>query len=207
VNIEERKISKTKVILEEVLGRFKNDPTVVQYDFEKKNKYMEQEIYVQNAGLVIFQAYLPYFFNQCDLFDDNKFKSHQAAQRGALLLQYIYNDKEGINEEEMVLNKLLCGLPIEEVLPSEFVPTEKEKEIISQMFDAIISHWVIIKNSSHQGFRESWLNRAGKLVKKEDAWELTVEQRAFDVLLDQIPFSINPVRFNWMSEPIIVIWR
>ncbi|MEO1261788.1 MAG: contractile injection system tape measure protein [Bacteroidota bacterium] len=207
INIEQRKISKTKIVLEEILEGIAKSDTGIAYNFGKKEPEITEEFFLQNAGIVILQAYLPYFFEQCGLFQDGKFSSVENAKRGAMLLQYIFDEQTTIEEEQLIINKLLCGLRFDEILPNEIQPTEHEKEIISQMFDAIISHWELIKNSTHSGFRESWIRRTGKLVKKEASWELTVEQRAFDILLDHIPFSLSPVKFSWMKEPIIVLWR
>ena len=168
---------------------------------------MEEEIYINNAGLVILNGYLSYFFDRCGLFGENGFAGPDAAARAACLLQYVYDPANIYGEEALVLNKLLCGLPLSTVLPMDFEATAVEKEVTGQMLDAVISHWEIIKNSTHEGFRESWLWREGKLSRKEKAWELLMDQRPFDVLLDYIPFSISPVQFSWMELPIKVIWR
>lgn len=165
------------------------------------------EIYINNAGLVILNAYLSFFFQQCDLLDEENLLNGYKAKRAALLLQYVYQPDGLIEEENLVLNKLLCGLPLELALPTGFDANDTEKEITSQMLNAIITHWELIKNSSHEGFRESWLQREGKLTQKANSWELEVEQRSFDVLLDYVPFTISPVHFSWMKAPIKVLWR
>lgn len=168
---------------------------------------ISEEIYIQNAGLVILNAYLSSFFDRCGLTEDSGFKSQDAAERAAQLLQYVVVGENRQKEEDLVLNKILCGIPVETIISEAFTPSESEKEISEQMLQAIISHWELIKNSSAEGFRESWLWREGKLMRKEKYWELKVEQRPFDVLLDYKPFSISPVSFSWMEYPIKVIWR
>lgn len=175
--------------------------------FEKQGPKMEQEIFIQNAGLVILNGYLGYFFDRCGLVGNGGFKSNGHSHRAVKLLQYLTHPGQEIVEEELPLNKLICGIPIGEVVDPAFEPEDLEKEIIGQMFGAIISHWEMVKNSSVEGFRESWLWREGKLVEGEKSWSLTVEQRAFDVLLDYKPFSISPVSFSWMDKPIQVEWR
>lgn len=169
---------------------------------------MNPEIFVKNAGLVILNGYLNYFFEQCGLLDENRNLPAQKAQRAALLLQYVFNPGALlINEEDLVLNKVMCGIPIESQISTDFEASQLEQETTGQMLQAIISHWEMIKNSSPEGFRESWLQREGKLTSQPRGWELLVEQRAFDILLDYKPFSISPVRFTWMPNPINVIWR
>jgi hypothetical protein len=168
---------------------------------------MEEKIYINNAGLVILNGYLSYFFDRCGLLGEKGFAGPDAATRAACLLQYVYDPASAYGEEALVLNKLLSGLHLNTVLPIDFEATELEKEVTGQMLDAVISHWEIITNSTHEGFRESWLWREGKLSWSEKGWELLIEQRPFDVLLDYIPFSISPVQFSWMELPIKVIWR
>jgi contractile injection system tape measure protein len=168
---------------------------------------MEQDIYIPNAGLVILNAYLPYFFQRCGYLDDEVKLMPDKAKSAALLLQYVYNPNGVYLEEEMVLNKILCGLEVDEELPDNFEANETEVSTSDQMLNAIIVQWEMIKNSSPDGFREFWLHREGKLTKKGPHWELLVEQRPFDILLDSIPFTLSPVKYAWMVAPIHVIWR
>jgi len=53
----------------------------------------------------------------------------------------------------------------------------------------------------------SFLQRRGKLVFSEDAIYLTVEQMAFDVLLDYLPWSISLINFSWMNKQVHTTWR
>ena len=202
---KDRESSKNLLLLKELI----EGAETTSYAYAKKEEEMkvEQEIYISNAGLVILNGYLNYFFQQCGFFGESGFESREKAQRAALLLQYVFAPEGEYREEQMVLNKLLCGLPLYENLPMPFEANEQEKAITAQMLDAIIAHWKIISNSSHEGFRESWLQREGKLTKKEKHWELVVEKKAFDVLLDYKPFTLSPVGFSWMDKPIKVEWR
>lgn len=165
------------------------------------------EIYIRNAGLVILNGYLTYFFERCNYLDNQGNIAPELTGRAALLLQYVCDPDSSFEEYDLVLNKLLCGLVLDEDIPSRFDVNEIEKQTTEQMIDSIIVHWEVIKNSTPQAFRESWLWREGKLTNREDYWELLVEQRSFDVLLDYIPFSLSPVIFKWMPLPIKVIWR
>ncbi len=202
----ERPSSAGKLLLEELFEKAKVRSKGIPYFTEKEPEIFES-MFINNAGLVILQAYLPFFFERCDLFEDREFKSTEAARRAALLLQYVAFETTTFEEEDLVLNKVLCGLSTEEVLPSEIELTENEKETAKQMLQAIISHWEMVKNSSIEGFQQSWLWREGKLERQEKYWELTIEKRAFDILLDYAPFGLSPVKFSWMELPITVIWR
>ena len=65
----------------------------------------------------------------------------------------------------------------------------------------------IIGNTSVAGLRESFLQRGGTLWRKDDAWHLQVEQKAFDMLLDQLPWGFATIRHPWMQQAVYVHWR
>ena len=62
-------------------------------------------------------------------------------------------------------------------------------------------------NTSVAGFRESFLQREGRLHLQNDAWQLLVEPRSFDMLLDQIPWSFATIKHPWMERVVYVEWR
>lgn len=70
----------------------------------------------------------------------------------------------------------------------------------------MISYWPAIGNTSVNGFRGNWLVRDGLLTELEDKWELTVEKRAYDVLIHQSPFSFSIIKLPWMEKPLHVTW-
>jgi len=165
------------------------------------------EAYVNNAGLVLLAPYLPRFFTMTEVVESNVFPSEIQQQRAALLLQYACAGSTDFREEDLLLNKLLCGMAYDSTLGYPIEVKEEEEEITGQMLEAIISHWDLVKNSSREGFRESWLWREGKLIPNEASWELAVGQKAYDVLLDYLPFTLSPVKLPWMKMPINVQWR
>lgn len=75
------------------------------------------------------------------------------------------------------------------------------------MLDSVIQLWTKIGNTSVEGLRKSFLQREGNLEEKEDYYILNVEERAYDVLLDSIPWSFAEIRFPWMAKPMEVSWR
>ena len=64
-----------------------------------------------------------------------------------------------------------------------------------------------MRNTSMRAFQESFLNRTGFIEKTEHEWILTVEERAYDILLDSIPWSYKLVRLPWMENILKVNWR
>ena len=84
--------------------------------------------------------------------------------------------------------------------------TADQKEVMNGLINAAISYWPSIGETSIDGFRGNWLVRDGLLIEKEDRWELTVEKKAYDLLINQSPFSFSVVKYPWMEKPLYVTW-
>lgn len=175
--------------------------------FEESCEAVFDEIFIENAGLVIVNSYLPILFERCGLTKSNTFLSSDHQQKAALLIQYLLLDKPPLDEHHLPFNKLLCGLPLASPINTSMVPTADEMKIVRGLIKAVIEHWTSIGQSSIDGFRGSWLWRKGKLEHKEEQWELHVEQNTYDMLLDRLPFSMSPIKYSWMEKPLIVNWR
>lgn len=180
----------------------------------KKTKQSENEdqetlesIYLNNAGLVLCSPFLPRLFTLLQLTVDGQFIDQKQQNRAVLLLQYLLFQNTAFPEHEMVLNKLLCGFSTGTPIDSKIEISDKEKETLESMLPGMISNWKILGNTSPAGLRETFLIRTGKLEQKSDAWYLTVEQKGFDVLLDQLPWSYTPIKHPWMRKIIHVKWR
>lgn len=96
---------------------------------------------------------------------------------------------------------------VEAPLPSKVALTEKEKELANSLLENVKSMWSKIKNISTRAFREAFLIRKGSLSMKDDRWTLSVERKAYDVLLDSIPWSYSMLRTPWMHSLLMVNWR
>ena len=53
---------------------------------------------------------------------------------------------------------------------------------------------------------ETFFQREGSLRKDGNDWILTVEKKAFDILLEQIPWSFRTVKLPWNKYVIHVEW-
>ncbi|TRX42794.1 hypothetical protein FNW21_00230 [Flavobacterium restrictum] len=106
----------------------------------------------------------------------------------------------------MPLNKVLCGLPLATPVADGIEIIDSQKNLIAGLINAVISHWTTIGDTSVDGFRGNWLVRDGLLVEKEERWELTVDKRAYDLLIHKSPFSFSIIKYTWMLKPLHVIW-
>ncbi|CAM1362691.1 conserved hypothetical protein [Tenacibaculum litopenaei] len=168
---------------------------------------IEGTVFVENAGMVLLGPYIPMLFERMGLLENRVFKDYQSQQKGMYALQYAVHGTNSPEEQELLLNKLVCGVPLQEPLGPEVMLTVDEKTLIDGMLQAIISHWSIIGNTSVEGLRVSFLAREGSLVEEEKKFVLTVEKKSFDMLIDQIPWTIGQLRLNWMEKYIEVLWR
>ena len=166
-----------------------------------------EPIYIFNAGLVLVAPYLPRLLEALGLIADNAFVDAAAVERGIGLLQFAASGGTDCPETELVLNKLLCGAELELPVAREIVLTDRERLTVEELLRAMIEHWSALGSTSIAGLRESFLQREGRLVHKQDAWHLLVEPRAFDMLLDRLPWSFATIKYSWMKEIVHVDWR
>ena len=106
-----------------------------------------------------------------------------------------------------MLNKLLCGIGPGTPIRRGIELGADEREQLEALLRAVTQHWKALENTSIDGLRESFLQRDGRLRLEHDNWQLAVEARAYDLLLDQLPWSFATIRYAWMERVIYVKWR
>ena len=162
---------------------------------------------VGNAGLVLVAPYMPRLFTMLGLSDERAFTDARAAERAALLLQLMVTGEAAAPEPALVLNKLLCGIDLAAPVPRGIEPTEAERNAVDGLLAAVIQHWKILGSTSVAGLRETFLQREGRLQHADEHWQLNVEPRGFDMLIDQLPWGYATIRHPWMKEVLHVEWR
>lgn len=161
---------------------------------------------VSNAGLIIAHSFFETLFERLGLLNDGEFRSEAEKRKAVHFLQYLATGEKISNENDLMLNKVLCGYPINEPAGTTIDFQESETELIDSLITAMISYWPANEGSSIDGFRGNWLVRDGTLTEEEDRWNLIIEKRAYDVLLLQSPFSFSVISLKWMNKPIFVTW-
>ncbi len=164
-------------------------------------------IYVRNAGQVLLAPYIPMLFERLGLTKAGGFIDHAAALRAVHALQYMVDGEGAAPEYMMVLNKLICGIETVDLVTRTAATTDQEKALIDGLLTAAIENWKRVGNTSVTGLRDTFLKREGRLLRKEGGWQLLVESRSYDMLLDQLPWSYSTIKYGWMKEPIHVDWR
>ncbi|OWY19635.1 hypothetical protein C7N43_26025 [Sphingobacteriales bacterium UPWRP_1] len=164
-------------------------------------------LYIQNAGLVLVWVYLSRLFKSLELTLDDRFKNLQCSEQAVYLLQYIATGQTTAVEPELAFNKILCGIiPQMPIEPDSILP-DTYHQAANEMMEAAIKNWSKLGKTSIGAFQTTFLQREGKLHRANNGWELTVEQRGVDILLDFLPYSINIIKLPWMPDMVWVNWR
>ncbi|MGF1586731.1 MAG: contractile injection system tape measure protein [Bacteroidales bacterium] len=168
---------------------------------------IQEVFFIKNAGLIILSPYLETLFEKCGLTINNEFIDKQSIFIAVRLLEYAAIGKAGSEENELVINKLLCGLSVLDTIVVNINLSNENKEIVDDLLNAVIQHWTVLGNTSIDGLRLSFLQREGRLEEHEEQYNLNVEQKAYDTLLDHIPWSFHNIGLKWMEKNILVEWR
>ncbi|MBO9618710.1 MAG: hypothetical protein J7539_06685 [Niabella sp.] len=161
---------------------------------------------VRHAGIVLLAPFLNPFFSNLQLLEAGQWKAKTMQYRAVHLLRYLSTGQQQVPEYELALEKIICGLAIEEPLPLEMELTAAESTEVEALLSSVISHWAALKNTSVQGLRESFLKRDGIIAEKDTGWLLRVERKTVDVLTDLIPWGYSTLVFPWNEHIIHVEW-
>ena len=197
---------KTDPDFQEIL---QNEKEIIPESTDRIDKETIQEgMFCQYAGLVLLHPFFTHLFNHLFLLEDGKFNNAASLEKAVLLLYFIATGKTEAKDYELVVPKIFCGMLLHEVISEDsFLLTEVEREEATNMMHAAIEQWDIIRNTSVEGLRESFLAREGKLLIKDSGIELRIESRGIDVLLDRLPWNLSLIRFPWLDKLIHVEWR
>ncbi len=163
-------------------------------------------IFINNAGLVLLHPFLKNFFILTKLANSGGQIFPQKEQIAVHLLHYLGTKKEQQLESEMVLEKFLCGYPIERSIERYIKLSKGLKQKAEELLQSIVSHWPALKNTSPDGLRTGFLQREGKLIIEEDKYRLIVERKTQDILLDKMPWNIHLFKLPWLDKLIFVEW-
>lgn len=176
-------------------------------DLKKQPELPEDCIYINNGGLAILHPFLQPLFTALGLLDsDNQFIDEVARHKACVALYYLQSGEDAYAEEEMAFNKILCGMPVEDVLPAELNLTEADKKECNELLDAVIDYWDALKGASAGALQETFIRRSARLSFKNDHWLLQVERNATDILTDRLPWGIGIIKLPWLSHLIHTEW-
>ena len=175
-------------------------------------KHESHPIYVANAGMVLLWPYLQRYYELLGLIREGTFIDFDSRSRAVYLLHWLASGHNARHEAELPLAKVMCGIVPSTPLAAaaEGEPDAREQAVSDELLGGVRQNWDKLRNTTTEGLRESFLMRNGRLMRDESAghhWALIVETKAYDVLLDTLPWRISMIRLSWMTDMLAVQWR
>lgn len=159
---------------------------------------------IGDAGLVVLAPFLPHLFAGMQSFAGEPPRMSAASLgRAVAMLQWLAGSEQ-LGDPALPL--ILCGAAPDADVPAAELD-DADRALGGALLDAVLAHWTALSNTSHAGLQEAFLQREGRLSPRaEGGWQLEVERKVVDVLVDQIPWSFTTVLHRWMSQPVQVVW-
>lgn len=165
-----------------------------------------EELFLDNAGLVLIAPFLPNFFQALGMVEENNWIDTEAQHKGIAILYFLVYGLIEVEEYNTTLLKVFCGLqPGEPFEYTEPLEEENRNECVN-LLESVVAHATVLGNLSIDGFRGSYLLRPGLLGMRDGNWLVQVERRSYDILLDKIPWSYRMVRLPWLKRFIVTEW-
>jgi len=204
----------------EILESIKNSITNVSENTEKTSPetfYQENEIvyedlspdnegqYIQNAGLILMHPFLKTFFEHCNLIHP-KTQQLTDPELCAHLLHYIATGTTNAPESDMIFEKFLCNIPMNQSINRHIKLSRKHKTQAKNLIESVQHNWKPMKKSSVALLQNEFFQRSGKLVITNHDDTLTVERKTQDILLDKLAWGISLVKLPWKENFMFVNW-
>ena len=81
-----------------------------------------------------------------------------------------------------------------------------EISLAKELVEITMQRWEKGGTSSIESFRASFITRDGRLSLTNEQWNLNVEKRGYDVLLQSLPWSFGMIKLPWMNNFLTVEW-
>ena len=192
-------------------AHFKNQLTEELILKEEEGGLEEQNetdsLVIQNAGLIILWPFFYRLFDKCGFLIDKEFKDDESLQKAILLTQYLVTGVTKCNENELVLNKILCGAPQNSHVDVTVELDELYTDLCDSLLKGVLKNWEKLSNSSVETLRETFLIREGILRPVELDYNLNVIKGPFDMLIETIPWNISIIQTTFMKNRITVDWK
>lgn len=166
----------------------------------------DERYFVNHAGIILLAPFFKQFFEQLELFKDGEWTSFEAHMKAVHLLGFLSTGVQQLPEYALSLEKIICGMPVAMPIRMDIELNEADIAHCNDLLQAVISHWTVLKNTSIDGLRGNFLVRDGVLTTHENGWQLRVERRTLDVLLDQLPWGFTTAAFPWRQDLILTEW-
>lgn len=193
----------------ELVETFKEDKISEIENIENDQLFIEKEdneIAVQNAGLIILHPFIKSFFENIGLLNSHGLIKKDSMELAVQSLHFLATGSENFFEGNLILEKFLCGMPLQMPIQKESLITVIVYKETASLLKSAIENWPELKNTSPDGLRELFIHRDGKLIQKENNYKLIAERKAQDVLLEKLKWNISILKLPWKKDLIFVEW-
>ncbi|PHM66688.1 hypothetical protein Xsto_01017 [Xenorhabdus stockiae] len=160
---------------------------------------------VTNAGCIVLWPLLPTFFRTFGLLDQNQFITPEAQREAVCLLDWLIWSEDEIPEWRLTLNKLLCGLSIQDNARWH-TPKPEQQIAISQWLEKIIQQLPGWKKMGINDARYLFLQRGGEVSELNGLINIQIKSEIYDALLSEWLWPMNIASFSWLKNPITIEW-
>jgi Contractile injection system tape measure protein len=152
-------------------------------------------------------GFLPAHFAHLELLDHlGQFYDPNAQMQALRHLEVLASGLHPPEEHGLALSKLLCGLDLAAPVDLTQLPSEADLATADGLLQAVITYWPIVGDITPDQLRGGFLLRDGWLQPGQTDLTLRVERKAYDVVLEQLPWAIGVVSLPWMTGKIWVEW-
>ena len=166
----------------------------------------DNQIWVQNAGLVLLHPFLIQFFITTGIIGKQGILSHENVDLAVQSLHFLATGNENAFEGNLVFEKFLCGVPLKTSIQKQSLLTDLIKNEAIELLNEVVRHWAALKNTSADGLRQMFIQRDGKLFQEDDKYKLIVERKAQDLLLERLTWNIAVIKLPWISNILFTEW-
>ncbi len=191
----------TMAALEEKMAQPSDEPTLKEQNPPKPLD--ATGVFVENAGLVLLHPFLAPLFKNLALTHDNAILEPDKA---LFLLHFAATGTTEAQEWELVVPKVLCGLPPDYAAPTRVELTSAAKTEVEELLKSVVEHWGALGNTTPDGLRDGFLRRKGRLSDSGEGYLLKVEQLGYDMLLEQLPWGIGMIKLPWNQRLLRTEW-
>lgn len=174
---------------------------------KKKNAPEARPPKAGDCGIVLLSPYIPMLLEKAGCINAGKFIDDGSKELAVALLNYTVCGSYEPPKTEKSIAQLICGFDAGEKLAELPVISDELKALADSLLQGVIANWGALGHTSVDGLRASFLIRQGILDDGEEGPTLTVENSAYDMLLDKLPWGYSTVKLSWMKSPLHVKWR
>lgn len=175
----------------------------------KPEPFLEKEndqIGVQNAGLILLHPFLKQFFTTTGIVGKQGILAPENFDLAVHSLHFLATGNENTFEGNLIMEKFLCGVPLKMPVQKMSLLTESTKIEANELLSEVVRNWPALKNTSSDGLRQLFIQRDGKLIQEDAKYRLIVERKAQDVLLEKLNWNIALIKLPWISKILFTEW-